>query len=427
MRRKILALTLGALLLASCDQPANNSSLPTAPFTGPQANATCPGPQDAQGAIRSLYPVGPGLTSALAAYTILQDQLKPKGSITAAQNSAILLLQATLNLYYAGGTIGGKNTTSAGRVVNLATILFCQVGLPAPTITVPSLGDDGVVGVVGPTSPATTLVTTTKFAGLTVPAAAAPTLTIISVQRLPDFPGPLLTPLDQYPAFYEFTASPPVAFTQDLLVGACQVQDFTPPDFGRLKLAHNVGTAAVLLDRQTAPFLDCTGLIGMAPDFTGLRGYAQRGWHWAGPLVRDLFLPRPAYATMLGTCCLGGKTKSFSPFGAVDTLTILDAGTMNTISGTPGSSVPAGSLPRVTLLTPTLKPIAGVTVTFSVPAGSQGTITGAIQVTDASGRATLGGWTLGASLGRDSVIATATPITGTAVQSNGRLFVAVVQ
>lgn len=427
MRQKFLALTLGTLLLASCEQPATNGGLPTAPFTGQQANATCLGTKDAQGAIKSLYPVGPGLTAALASYAKLQVQLKPNESLAAARNIAITLLQTTLNLYYAGGTIGGRNTTSAGRLVNLANILYCQVGLPAPSITVPSLGEDGAVGVVGPTSPATTIVSTTKFAGLTVPAAAAPTLTIISVQRLPDTPGPLLTPLDQYPAFYEFTASPPVAFTQDLLVGACTVQDFTPPDFGRLKLAHNVGTAAVLLDRQAAPFLDCTGLIGMVPDYTGLRGYAQRGWHWAGPLVRDLFLPRPAYATMLGTCCLGGKTKSFSPFGAVDTLTILDAGNMNTISGAPGSSVPAGSLPRVTLVTPTLKPIAGVTVTFSVPAGSEGTITGAVQVTDAFGRATVGGWTLGPSLGSDSVIATATPITGTAVQSNGRLFVAVVQ
>ena len=427
MRRTHFALTLGALLLASCDSPATNSTLPTAPFTGITANLACPGPSDAQGAIKSLYPVGPGLTSALATYTLIQDQLKPKGSITVAQNTAITLLQTTLNLYYAGGTIGGRNTTSAGRVVLLATILYCQVGLPAPGITVPSLGEDGVVGVVGPTSPATTLVTNTKFAGLTVPAAAAPTLTIISVQRLPDTPGPLLTPLDQYPAFYQFTASPPVAFTQDLLVGACQVQDFTPPDFGRLKLAHNVGTAAVLLDRQTAPFLDCTGLLGMVPDYTGLRGYAQRGWHWAGPLVRDLFLPRPAFATMLSTCCLGGKTKSFSPFGAVDTLTILDGATPSTITGTPGSAVPAASLPRVVMLTPTLKPIAGVTVTFSVPAGSQGTITGAVQVTDASGHATVGGWTLGASLGTDSVIATATPILGTAVQSNGRAFVGVVQ
>ena len=427
MRRNLLALTVGALFLASCDQPASNGNLPTAPFTGPQSNVTCPGPSDAQGAIKSLYPVGPGLISALASYTLIQDQLKPKGSIVAARNTAITLLQTTLNLYYAGGTIGGRNTTSAGRVVLLATILYCQVGLPAPSITVPSLGEDGAVGVVGPTSPATTIVTTTKFAGLTVPAAAAPTLTIISVQRLPDSPGPLFTPLDQYPTFYDFTASPPVTFTQDLLVGACQIQDFTPPDFNRLKLAHNVGTAAVLLPRTTAPFLDCTGLIGMGPDFTGLRGFAGRGWHWAGPLLRDLFLPRPAYATMLATCCLGGKTKSFSPFGAVDSLTLLDSSSPTSISGAPGSPVPAGNLPRVQLLTPTLKPIAGVTVTFSVPLGNEGTITGAVQITDANGHATVGGWTLGTSLGIDSVIATATPIAGTAVQSNGRAFVAVVQ
>lgn len=427
MRRNLSALILGALLLVSCDQPASNGSLPTAPYTGGGANATCPGRSDAETVIKALYPAGPGLTNALAAYFQVWDQTRPKGNITKAQNSAILLLQTTLNLYYAGGTIGGKTTASATKVVLLANILYCQVGLPAPSITVPSLGDDGAVAIVGPTSPETVIQTGTKFAGLKVPGAAAPTLTMITVQRLPDTPGPLFTPLDQYPAFYEFTASPAVTFTQDLLVGACQVQDFTPPDFGRLVLAHNVGTAAVLLSRTTAPFLNCTGLIGMGPDFTGLRGFAQRGWHWAGPLVRDLFLPRPAYATMLATCCLGGKTKSFSPFGAVDTLTILDLGSPRTIVGTPGSTVASSSLPSVLFLTPTLRPISGITVTFSVPSGSEGTITGAVQVTGADGRATVGSWTLGPNLGNDTVIATVTPIAGTAVQSNGQGFTAAVQ
>src|SRR5439155_7392950 len=44
------------------------------------------------------------------------------------------------------------------------------------------------------------------------------------------------------------------------------------------------------------------------------------------------------------------------------------------------------------------RPVAGVQVTFSVTAGG-GSITGATQVTDANGVATVGTWTLGASTG----------------------------
>jgi hypothetical protein len=49
-------------------------------------------------------------------------------------------------------------------------------------------------------------------------------------------------------------------------------------------------------------------------------------------------------------------------------------------------------------------PVANVAVTFSATAG--GTVNGAEQMTDASGVATVGGWTLGTTIGTDTLLAT---------------------
>ena len=64
-------------------------------------------------------------------------------------------------------------------------------------------------------------------------------------------------------------------------------------------------------------------------------------------------------------------------------------------------------------------PVPGVGVTFSVPAGS-GSITGATQVTNASGVATVGSWTLG-NVGTDTLVAT---VTGTGIAGNPVAFTA---
>jgi hypothetical protein len=82
-------------------------------------------------------------------------------------------------------------------------------------------------------------------------------------------------------------------------------------------------------------------------------------------------------------------------------------------------------LPRVVIVTPTGRPVPGVTVTFAVPAGSQGSITGAVQVTDASGAATVGSWTVGDGSLPNTVTATATPLVlGSGFANNPATFTA---
>lgn len=63
-------------------------------------------------------------------------------------------------------------------------------------------------------------------------------------------------------------------------------------------------------------------------------------------------------------------------------------------------------------------PVSGQTVTFTVSSGA-GTLTGASQVTNASGLATLGSWTLGTVAGVQSIVATTGPVSSPAITATG--------
>jgi len=82
-----------------------------------------------------------------------------------------------------------------------------------------------------------------------------------------------------------------------------------------------------------------------------------------------------------------------------------------TFSGVAGQPL-TGALPAVKVTDAGGHPVAGVAVTFTAGANS-GTLTGASQTTDSSGIATLGGWTLDATPGTNTVVASAAGVTGT--------------
>jgi hypothetical protein len=414
MRPAVRALAVGLVVLLGCsDQPGSQPTGPQA-FSGPTSYITCPTVDQSRALVRALYPAGTKLTTANNQITQIY-KLAPAGKLADARTVMFSLLQPLLQNYFAGTLLGGQSAATQTNVLSLVNGLYCVVGLPQPNLPLGVLGDDGAAAIVFPNGPTTLVRTGTQFAAVNVPGASVPTPTLITIQRLPDEPSPLLTPLDQYPAFYEFTSSPAVAFNADVLVGVCQVANFTPPDYSRLKVGHNVGPVVELLPRTNVPFIDCTNLSG------GLGFGFNRGWR---ELAATLFLPQTAEAATVATCCLGGTTKKFSPFGAVDTLAIIDPAS-KTITSLANSQVDGFKLPRVVIVTPTGRPVPGVTVTFAVPAGNQGSITGAVQVTDASGAATLGGWTLGDGSLPNTVTATATPpIPGSGIANNPALFTA---
>ena len=91
------------------------------------------------------------------------------------------------------------------------------------------------------------------------------------------------------------------------------------------------------------------------------------------------------------------------------------AATQMAVNAGNNQTVPASTavpvLPSVLVTDSGGQPVSGVTVTFAVSSGG-GAITTATPVTDATGIATLGSWTLGAAPGGNSLMATVTGLTG---------------
>ncbi len=420
MRALRMTALIGLLVLTAC-QADRQATEPTGPTerVGPSLNnSTSACPSAAKLLVQIVAIVKPG-QGRLATAIIKFDQIiiaLIQRNIPKAQQRMFELLDFLIQEYNNGNLIGGKSTSTQTKLTTLTSGLYCLVGLPAPVIPAGALSADGAIGVVNTASPTTTLVNSTQFAGVQIPSGAASTAVLVTISRIPDAPPPLLTPLDKYPAFYEYHASPDGAFGSDVTIGVCVGTSAPNSIFGRLKIAHNVGTGVEILDRVEVPFaLDCTALA-MGPGASGLLGLALRGLG----TFRDLMLPQVAQAATVGTCCVGGTTKKFSPFGAVDPVVYANVTSPLTVYGLPGSSVPAADLPRVRVLTLSQNPVPGDTVTFST--GGEGAISPTFKLTDASGAAALDSWTLGAAIGIDTVVATVTASPGTTVDSNPRLF-----
>jgi hypothetical protein len=400
----------GLVLLVACTDQPTEPRQPSPPVESDRANAVtppgCPTPGQISLQIARLVR-GPGhLLIAEAKFALVVAALA-KNDQAKARRMMFSLLDFILDKYQAGQLRGGQSTSTQNRLVTLINGLYCSVGLPAPSVPLSALGDDGAIGVVEPGSGTTTIVNTPATVGAQVPAGAAPTTTLITVTRLPNTPGPLNTRLDQYPAYYEVTTSPPVTFTQDVIIGICQVDEFLPQNFDRLKVGHNLGTTGFeLLPRVTATFLNptnCNSLIGAVNRGAGVFDLVMRGMNRFATAV---LLPEYAHAGTLGACCLGGSVKTFSPFGAVDTLVIAGAVSPTSIVGEPETYVPNALRPSIRVLTPTGVPVEGLTVTFSAASGDS--IHSPVQLTDVNGVATVGAWFLTLP-GPDTVFATVTP------------------
>lgn len=217
----------------------------------------------------------------------------------------------------------GARAIVALVLVQLAAACGGSGGDP-PTQPPPS-GTDSVSKVVGPAGGL--VVTPGGFAGVDIPAGAFNQNVRVTIARLPDpatpGAGPLPTALKQYPPYYEYQTQPAVPQFGDLVrVGVCQISDpgspFYPPaaTHDRLRLAHpdpaNPQSVEILERVGVDDFLRCTGVqVG-----AGRSGPRNGALGWLAARAARLFpRARPLYAAHGG---LGGKVKSFSPFGAVD-------------------------------------------------------------------------------------------------------------
>ena len=418
MRRTPLGVALFAtVLLAACGERNPMTSVappPPSVATAPRGDAaivtaTCPTARTLAADVLALFArndrvaAAASLTAAMAVVGTTPVLHSPL-----AQRLVLGFIAFVLKKYWAGALNGGFSPTTQQQVVDLANGLLCWIGLPQ-TFTLASLGSDGTAAVVTPTTPDTTVVTGSLLAGTHVDSGSVTQPVLLTIKRLPDSPGPLLTQLDQYPLYYQFTVTPDTgSFTLPVTIGMCLANDVTPPsDVNRLRVAHNVAPDTMgsieILPLVPAPFVDCTNAttIGMRSS-NPLANLALGAWRTARHAVASLVTPAPLMAATGG---IGGTVKNFSPFGLVDTLVVM---TPNSPTGQSGPIGGTAQAPSVRLTTPAGHHYSGLAVSFAVTAGG-GSLTGGSQTTDTTGVATAGSWTLGLTPGANTATATATP------------------
>lgn len=277
-----------------------------------------------EGQIRVLFPAGAALQDAALSQIAGVRQQVTASNTAQARSRALALVDFTLTSLRDGRLVGGTSASTRTAASRLVDGVYQLVGLDPPRLPDGSLTNDGTAQVVGPEGGL--VVSPSGVAGVQIPPGALGQQVLVVVTRLPATPtpgtGPLPTSLKQYPPFYEFSTYPNVPqFGDSMRVGICQVTDpasplYPPGSHDRLRLAHGVGTSVEILERVgVSDFLRCTNVSADR----SASGVKSRGWGAAlRSLVADaigLLSPVPVYAAHGG---LGGKIKSFSPFGAVD-------------------------------------------------------------------------------------------------------------
>src|SRR6185503_3178865 len=103
---------------------------------------------------------------------------------------------------------------------------------------------------------------------------------------------------------------------------------------------------------------------------------------------------------------------TFSATGVAGAATQIGLSAGDVQTGVAGAALPTA--PSVIVKDANNNVVAGVSITFVVASGG-GSVTGASQTTDANGVATVGSWTLGSTVGANSLTATSTGLAGSPV------------
>jgi hypothetical protein len=312
------ALLLGGACTADREPTAPKSTAVAAPsFSVVGAAAAA----DINTLIDALFPPKGLLTAAHAQFTNIQRVLGA-GQIADAQAKAFALIDFASQKFFNNQLIGKQMGPTQTKLLQLINDLLSFVGL--------SDGTDAAVQVVGPSGGP--VVTGTQLAGANFPPGALPQNVVVTINRAPNQIAPLPTVLSQYPLFYEFKTFPEVPqFGQLVTVGVCVLDaalgDVDPANLRLAHPLHSDPSAIEILPLAPANFIDA-GNCSEADDYViGARKGLRNDLASAGRTVaRNLFwlamgAPRDLSATSTRRLMpggLGGRTGSFSTFGAVD-------------------------------------------------------------------------------------------------------------
>src|SRR5450432_455133 len=413
-----LAVVAGALFITAC---SSDSRSPTEPAPPPvEASivpAGCPTVAQTANLITTLFPARSGeRLIAGAAYAVVLIYINTHHQADA-RTLVFRLLDFTFTQFNAGKLVGGGSLATRQALLAFETGLYCTVGLPTTGLTLPGdPGNGGTVNkVVFPSNNTQNVVTGDGNSGVQLtPNSFNGPAVVVAISVIPGATHPLNTTLDQYGPFYDVKVTPENAIVANLTVGLCLANGAEIPT---VFLAHNVTQTVnnvptpgieVLPPGGTIPGLCTTQSASMSPRAMfdlAMRGEVGRAGSELGSAIANFVLPENAYAGSGGKT---GTTKSFSPFGGVDTKVFLTTHP----TPFPAQTAPAGSAvpnPPSTLVSTLLgAAVAKTNVLFSVTSGG-GTVAGgssATVATDATGVATVSSWVINA--GANSVQAVGT-------------------
>lgn len=298
-----------------------------------------------------------------------------------------------------------NSQATATKLGNVIDAILCVVGLQPSGIV---LGPNTGIGVVPANNTQPVVITTPQgTAGILAPIGTGPALNqqgqaipgvVVTVTGLGNT-RPLNTPLDQYGQTVELTASEEVLWQGGgVAVAVCVTADDS--FFDRLRLGHEGGILPKFGAIEILPPAGNTAITAVVGTCSGPIS-ARSAFGRISDLAMRTLLPSPLHAAAAfaaKTGGVGGTTRNFSPFRAVDPQLTLEALPAST-DGTAGA--PVAVPPSVRIRTRNLTAIAGINVQFQVPSGSPGTIVPAAVTTNASGIAATTSWTLG--LGTNTV------------------------
>jgi len=466
MRHLRTALVAATFFVAACsDRPTDQLTSPqtATPIAAPALSVSgLPADSTAiEGLIAQLYTNlnnGDGLLNSRQTRFRQVAQLYTNCSLTppespcdaaGAQSNTYDLIGSVLN-DYKSGTLNVLPAPGTGQAVtDLINLLLRYVGLDANVCSF-GTGVDCDATLYQPGSPATILTSPSGLAGVSLPEGTGTVdrPTIISVSRIEDPNFKLMTGLDQYAYRYLYTSSSGQGidlndpFLREVSVEICLDPDQTFPlgALDRLVMAHSVAEPEPYENIQILPsgpaFLSaCDQQASAASPSPSL---FARAWQSVSGTIGSMLSPAPlsavALATTTGTV---GRTKTLSPFGAVDPFGYITPNSPTSNTAPEGGTVPA---PSVRVVTPSqladAEPagpgMAGVAVTFVVTAGdgcfanpcTPSSPTTLTVNTDASGYASVPAWTVG--LGTNTVtaageIACSAPVVGGTVADCGSI------
>jgi len=425
-----VAAVAGALLITACSSDSRSpTEVAPPPVSASIVPSGCPTVGQTANMIVALYPAkGGARLLATVSYAAILLYINTRHQADA-RTLVFRLLDYTFQQFNAGKLIGAGSPATRQQLLAFEMGLYCTVGLPTTGLTLPGdPGDPGTVNqVVFPSGNTQNLVTADGNAGVQLPPNSFNTpAVVVTISVIPNATKPLNTTLDQYGPFYDVKVSPESGITSNLTVGLCLA---TGGDISTVLLAHNVTQTVNGTPTPGIEILPPAGLIpGLCTVQTGslspreilhfaTHGDMGRATRALGSELADLVLPTNAYAGSGGKT---GTTKSFSPFGGVDTKVYL---TTNP-NPFPAQTAPAGSAvaspPSALVSTHLGVPVNKVNVTFSVTSGG-GTVAGGSSATvgtGANGIATVGDWVVNAGTNSVAAVGTFADPTVTFVQGS---------